>query len=94
MFHFVDPLHGHVFTFEDPRTSGFTGVVDEGVLLENGLDYAWKDGNQRPQCSLGISPNNPKQYRAFKSRKECQDAGFKFLGDNTHRRLPTLGLNA
>jgi|GEM_PF-5622866 len=86
MFHFIVPLHGHFFTFQDPRDKkGFKGQVEEGVSFQPLPEGAndWKDGHERPQVGcLGVSPHDPKQYRLFGSKEECRDEGFSFLSGN------------
>jgi hypothetical protein len=72
MFHFISALGHHIFTFEDPCKNGFKGAVDEGVALDHSWDYA---------RHLGVSAADPTHYRAFRSRKECEAAGFTFLTD-------------
>src|SRR5260370_40377438 len=84
MYHFLDPVTSfHLFTYDDPRNDGFPGVVQDGVELEvpEGLNDR-PAGAPRPQICLGLSFENGKHYRVFRSATACQDAGYQTLGPN------------
>ena len=70
-----------VFTWEDPRTEGYTGSVEAGVALEsdqpNGETNTWNDGEEAPDASLGRSPNDPKHYKVFKYERDLRAAGYQ-----------------
>ena len=68
-----------VFTLDDPRQSGYQGVLIEGVFLDDdsGYDHKWIDGEPRPASCVGQEKENPKHYRRFKYPHNRQKAGYE-----------------
>ena len=70
MFLLQDNRHGVinlVFTWEDPRKSGYKGDFVEDVSLDYDMEmvHRWLDGEPRPEACVGRAPDNPKHYKVF-----------------------------
>jgi hypothetical protein len=82
MFLIEDRRHGAtylVFTWEDPRNSGFRGDVIEGVTLEYDMEavHRWDDGQPRPEVCVGRDKDTRKRYKVFKYSKDREAAGYE-----------------
>jgi hypothetical protein len=76
-----DNRHGSlylVFTWEDPRNSGYEGHVEEGVFLDYDMEsvHSWPDGTAQPEACLGQSPDNPNHYKVFKYQSDLEASGY------------------
>jgi hypothetical protein len=84
MFLIEDKRHGVinlVFTWEDPRKSGYGGHVIEDVTLDYDMEkvHRWLDGEARPEACVGRAPDNSKHYKVFKYRTDLEAAGYQFV---------------
>ena len=74
-----------VFTWADPRKDGFRGECEDGVRLD--LDpevvYSWPEGETRPEACLGRAPDDPKQYKVFRYKKDLESQGYEPLSGST-----------
>lgn len=81
MFLVEDQRHGAtylVFTWDDPRKSGFAGDVTEGVRLDYDMEavHSWPDGDPCPEVCVGRAKDDPKHYKVFRYRRDCEAAGY------------------
>jgi hypothetical protein len=67
-----------VFTWRDPRDDGYTGRLNENVILDNDSETvpSWPDGAARPDACLGQAPDDAKHYKVFKYESDRRQAGF------------------
>lgn len=81
MFLVEDKRHGLtylVFTWEDPRKSGYKGTVTEGVNLDYDMEtvHSWPDGEEAPEPTVGRDPKRPKDYKVFKYERDREKEGY------------------
>lgn len=79
MYLVVEPLSNiYIFTEEDPRNDGYHGPLESNVKLEDvgTLDDESVNSTTAVPC-VGQSPQNPKHFRVFQSKKDCRLAGFE-----------------
>jgi len=84
-----------VFTDDEPRGDGFDGTVIEGVSLEYETESPeWRDGEASSEECLGRHPDEPKEYRVFRSNLLCRESGFFPVRGECHTFPAMVGLFA
>lgn len=68
-----------VFTGEDPRRSGYAGMVIDGIALDYDMEavHRWPNGAAAPEVCVGRAPDDPKHFKVFRYATDRQAAGFE-----------------
>ena len=68
-----------VFTWEDPRRTGYTGEVVQDVSLDYDMEavHRWPDGEAPPEACVGHAPDDPKRFKVFRCKSDLRAAGFQ-----------------
>jgi hypothetical protein len=74
-----DGMINLVFTWEDPRRTGYQGSVVEGVTLDYDIVavLSWPYGHPMPEACIGRDPHDPKHYKVFQYSSQLQSSGYE-----------------
>lgn len=72
----------HYFCHNDPSADGYEGQVNPVDELDYDLDAIskWPIGSDAPDPWLGVKRSHPRHFKVFRSRPECEDAGYFPMG--------------
>lgn len=70
-----------VFTWEDPRQTGYTGEVVEDVSLDYNMEAVHRgpNGEAPPDVCVGHSPHNLKHFKVFRYKADLEAAAYKLV---------------
>jgi hypothetical protein len=73
-----------VFLHRNPTYEGFAGQVETDInFYYPDKVHDWPDGTRSPEVCVGVSKENPKWYRVFRSAEECKQAGYMKVVEGT-----------
>lgn len=79
--YYVQEDNWHLFFWENPADRGYVGEVTEvDVDYDRLTIHEWPKGSAAPEQWVGIKEGT--QYKVFRSRRECEYAGYEPIGMN------------
>jgi|GEM_PF-5712434 len=76
---FADGRWVEIFTAFDPRDCGFNGPVEGGYFLDDEMASDWGEWPAKTKRTVpvrGVHPDEPKDYRLYRSDAEREAAGY------------------
>lgn len=70
----------NVFFHDDPRADAFEGEVSEVDLIYELEADEWPHGTDEPEPWLGVKKLPRPHFQVFRSRAECEAAGYFPMG--------------